>query len=301
MLLRAEDEANMINGLFGSLMNERAVEIWAFDHNTDLPFYPYKVLESAEDKVQAVAWHCYAFPGPDYSVMAELRERYPHIPQFMTECANYKPKPGTYNFQVAKNFMLSIQNGASGATMWVMATNSYYGPHTPLAGCDGCLGSIVVDSPTLYTKTNDYYMIGQFSRFIRRGAMSYVISHGGTEGNPLGSEQFYSIAAQNPDQSWVVVFMNNNGHDQDVVLQFAGDDAIWRGIIPNGTVVTWLLPHQMTSLVSMTFGNRVQSLLQWKLTWTLMLFLALCSLAGGYLYQKRRSAFRGYHLTSSES
>ncbi|KUJ23678.1 glycoside hydrolase, partial [Mollisia scopiformis] len=243
MYLGAEDEANLIVDALGSLMKERDVEIWAFDHNTDASFYPYQVLEKAQEYVQAVAWHCYALPAPDYSVLAEFRRRYPHIPQFMTECANYKPQAGTFNFQVAENFMLSIKNGASGATMWVMATDSYYGPHTPLAGCDGCLGSIIVHSPTLYTKTNDYYMIGQFSRFIRRGAISYATSDGGTAEDLSDKEQFYTIAAQNPDGSWVIVFMNNYGQEQNVVLQFTGQEEVfWQGVVPNATVVTWLLP-----------------------------------------------------------
>jgi glucosylceramidase len=274
MLLRAEDEVNLINGALGTLMRERDVDIWAFDHNTDATDYPYQVLESAHDNVQAIAWHCYALPGSDYSVMADFRRDYPDIPQFMTECANYKPQPGTWNFQVAKSFMLSIANGASGATMWVMATDPYYGPHTPLAGCDGCLGSIIVNSPSSYTKTNDYYMIGQFSRFIRRAAINFAISDGGNEGEYFSDRQFYAIATQNLDGSWVVVFMNNYGRDQNVVLQFTGnEDFLWQGVIPNGTVVTWLLPSATGGSVLRRIGSQLKRMVAFRTIWVFLLLI----------------------------
>jgi O-glycosyl hydrolase len=161
--------------------------------------------------------------------------------QFMTECSNYKPQPGSTNFNVAGSFMLPVQHYASGASMWVMATDEEYGPHSPFGGCDGCSGSIIVKSSTEYSKTNDYYMIGQFSRFIRRGAVNYEITEG-INGSVLTSTQFYVIAAKNPDGSWAVVFLNNNGKDEDVVLQLGEGMPVWQGVVPNAAVVTWQLP-----------------------------------------------------------
>lgn len=125
--------------------------------------------------------------------------------------------------------------------MWVMATNPDFGPHSPYGGRAGCLGSIVVNSSKVYTKTNDYYMVGQFSRFIRRGAVNHKVLSG-VEGTALDPTQFDIIAVKNPDMGWAVVFMNNWGSDQDVVLSFTEGGFEWEGTIPNATVVTWLLP-----------------------------------------------------------
>jgi glucosylceramidase len=58
----------------------------------------------------------------------------------------------------------------------------------------------------------------------------------------LDDTQMYIIATRNPDRSWAVVFMNNIGEDKDVVLQFGKGNSSWRGVIPNATVVTWVLP-----------------------------------------------------------
>ena len=120
------------------------------------------------------------------------------------------------------------------------ATDPDYGPHSPYGGCAGCLGSIVINSSTTYTKTNEYYMIGHFPRFIRRGAVNHRVLQG-VEGTTLDVHQFDVIATQNPDMGWAVVFVNNFGSDQDVQLEFL-DGHSWQGVIPNGTVVTWLLP-----------------------------------------------------------
>lgn len=172
--------------------------------------------------------------------MEDWHYAYPDRPQFMTECSTYLPQSGTYNFGVAQNFMSPVRHGASGGSMWVMATDPDYGPHSPYGGCAGCLGSIIVNSSTTYTKTNDYYMIGHFSRFIRRGAINHRVSLG-VEGNTLDEYQFDVIATQNPDMGWAVVFMNKFGSDQEIQLDFLEGHS-WQGVVPNGTVVTWLLP-----------------------------------------------------------
>lgn len=180
---------------------------------------------------------------------------FPGTLQFMTECSNYLPSG--VNFEVAQNFIPPVQHGASGAAMWVMATDPDYGPHSPYGGCAGCLGSIIVNSSTTYTKTNDYYMVGQFSRFVRRGAINYQVLQG-NEGSALTSNQFYVMAVQNPDLSWAVIFMNNYGSDQDVVLSFSGESGeFWEGTVPSGTVTTWLIPSQQ--ILDQTNGTQTNA------------------------------------------
>ena len=240
MYLDAVDEANLISQALGPLMKDRDVGIWAYDHNTDQPMYPQRVVEGGAGYVQAAAWHCYASPA-NYSVLDDFHYGNPEMLQFMTECSNYKPQAGTYNFNVANAFMPPVQHWASGASMWVMATDEMYGPHSPFGGCDGCSGSIIVKSTTEYTKTNDYYMVGHFSRFIRRGAVNYAVKQG-ISGSVLTPTQFYVVAAKNPDNSWAVVFMNNMAQDEEVVLQFGDGQPMWQGVIPNATLVTWVLP-----------------------------------------------------------
>lgn len=241
MYLDAVDEANLIAQGLGDAMHDRGVKIMAYDHNTDQPVYPARVRQGADGGMDAAAWHCYQSPVANYSVMDDFHTMYPDVPQFMTECSNYLPQAGTVNWAVATSFIPPVNHGASGANMWVMATNPTYGPHSPYGGCAGCQGSIFVNSSTTYTKTNDYYMIGQFSRYVRRGAINYSIISG-SEGSALDATQLYIMSVKNPDGSWAVIFMNNFGSDQNIRLSFTGSANVWQGTVPNSTVTTWLIP-----------------------------------------------------------
>ncbi|KAF2718076.1 glycoside hydrolase family 30 protein, partial [Polychaeton citri CBS 116435] len=242
--LDAVDQANLISQGLGYEMHKRGVKIMAYDHNTNQPVYPARVLQGANGGMDAAAWHCYETPVANYSVMDDFHYAFPDVPQFMTECSNYMPQAGNLNLQVAQAFIPPVQHGASGANMWVMATDPDYGPHALDGGCDGCLGSIIVHNSTSYTKTADYYNIGQFSRFVRRGATNYkVIS--GNEGTALDWNQFWIVAFKNPDKSWAVVFLNNLDQDEHVRLSFTGSDYIWHGVIPNATLTTWLIPSDI--------------------------------------------------------
>ena len=241
MYLDAADAAALLARGLGKAMHDRGVKLMAYDHNTDQPMYPMRVVQGAPQWTDMAAWHCYQSPAPNYTVLGDFHYAFPEKLQFMTECSNYLPEVGTANFAVASNFLTPVRFGASGAAMWVMATNPTYGPHSPYGGCAGCLGSIVVNSSTVYTRTNDYYMVGQLSRFIRRGAVNYKVLSG-FEGSALDAKQFDVIAVRNPDGGWAVVFMNRWGQDQDVVVTFEGSGLQWEGTVPNSTVTTWLIP-----------------------------------------------------------
>lgn len=240
MFLDASDAAAILNRGLGSALAERNVALMAYDHNTDQAVYPSQVIQRAPGLVQAAAWHCYAYLA-NYTVMADFAQAYPTTPQFMTECSTYLPTTLGLNWGVANAFLPSVKYGGSGGTMWVMATDPDFGPHAPYGGCAGCQGAIIVNSSTAYLKTNDYYMVGQFSRFIRRGGRNYNVIKG-NEGDHLSPNQFNTIAVQNPDKSWAVVFVNNMNRTENVRLSFTGSRNVWEGVVPNSTVTTWLIP-----------------------------------------------------------
>ncbi|KAK4634343.1 Endo-1,6-beta-D-glucanase [Fulvia fulva] len=173
--------------------------------------------------------------------MSDFRQAYPETPQFMTECSTYLPTTLGLNWGVANALIPSVQNGGSGATMWVMATDPDFGPHAPWGGCAGSQGAIIVNSSTEYLKTNDYYMVGQFSCFIRRGGQNVQVTKG-NEGDNLSPNQFNNIAVRNPDKSWAVVFVNNMNRTENVRLSFTGSGNVWEGVVPSSTVTTWLIP-----------------------------------------------------------
>lgn len=84
-------------------------------------------------------------------------------------------------------------------------------------------------------------MVGQFSRFIRRGSTNYKIIKG-NEGNHLTPNQFNALAARNPDNSWAIVFVNNMNRTENVRIAFTESGTVWEGVVANATVTTWILP-----------------------------------------------------------
>ncbi|KXT17213.1 hypothetical protein AC579_322 [Pseudocercospora musae] len=240
MFLDAADAADILNAGLGAALQERNVSLLAYDHNTDQAAYPMRVIQRAPGFVHGAAWHCYAYLA-NYTVLEDFHEAFPNTPQFLTECSNYRPRAGALNWAVADAFMLPTQFGSSGSTMWVMATDANYGPHAPWGGCDACSGAIIVNSSTAYTKTSDYYMVGQFSRFVRRGARNYKVLRG-IEGDISTNGQFGIVAINNPDKGWVIVFKNNMNRTETVRLSFTGSSHVWEGTIDNATVTTWLIP-----------------------------------------------------------
>lgn len=260
MYLDSVDQASMLVRGLGGLLHERGVKFMAYDHNTDQPVYPARVIQGAgTENVDAIAWHCYQSPVADYAVLDDLHQFSPETPQFMTECSNTAATVGSTNYWVAQNFIPSVQHGASGASMWVMATDENFGPRSPYGGCDTCLPSIFVNSSSHYEKTIDYYMIGHFSRFIRRGAINHQVVTGNTGGGTDWSSQFWILAEQNPDGGWAVVMMNNNPDDQLVTLSFIGSQSVWEGTVPAQTVVTWMLPSDNILASNATIGSSAPS------------------------------------------
>lgn len=251
MHLNACDEANLISKYLGELMKDRDVSIWAYDHNTDQPAYPMTVMETAEDYVQGTAWHCYQSPIANYSILSDFHNSYPDKLQFMSECGS-----NAKEFGIASNFIQPSNNWASGGTQWVLATNDDYGPHSSTGGCENCLGSIIVHSNGTYTKTQNYYMMGHFSRFIRRGSVNYQVTQGNT-GTDLDQHQFYTMAVKNPDSSWVIELMNNYDQEKNVVVSITNDQGSktsYTGSVPQYSLVTWLLPNNETSSLK-ALGN----------------------------------------------
>ena len=133
-----------------------------------------------------------------------------------------------------------MQNWAMGSLAWTLATNTNDGPclDTPGACCT-CTGLVVVNTTAgTYNFTTDYYMMGQFSKFMPRGATvlagtgSYTYSSGG------GLE---SVASLNLDGTRSVVIENKFDNPVYVTLTTKSGE-IWSGLVETESVTTWILP-----------------------------------------------------------
>lgn len=153
----------------------------------------------------------------------------------MTECWTSETVP----WYQAANFTIGpLQNWASGAMAWTLATNRSDGPHLTTGGCTHCRGLITVSSNGTYTKTIDYYTMAQFSKFIQQGAVILSGTGSYTYGDGTGIQ---SVASLNPDGTRTVVIMNLFSNSIDLSLNTTSGE-LWSGNIPQESVVTWVLP-----------------------------------------------------------
>ncbi|CAH0392171.1 unnamed protein product [Bemisia tabaci] len=127
MYIYADESGRLINEKIGPALKAAGLrtQVWAWDHNTDVPEYPQKVLDTAPSFVKTVAWHCYA-RNNDWATLSRFHERNPNVTQIMSECWT-SPKTGWVH---AADFTMGpLQNWGGGAIAWALGTNPEYGPH----------------------------------------------------------------------------------------------------------------------------------------------------------------------------
>ncbi|OIW33048.1 putative beta-1,6-glucanase Neg1 [Coniochaeta ligniaria NRRL 30616] len=248
LVIEPAESGQLIHDFVGPALRHAGLEteIWAYDHNTDRPDYPQTVFDMAPEYVNTAAWHCYANPI-DWTVLTEFYHNNSHVEgfkQFHTECWTSNIYTG-WN-QAADFTMGPMQNWAMGSLAWTLATDTNDGPclDTPGACCT-CTGLVVVDTAAgTYNFTTDYYMMGQFSKFMPQGATvlegtgSYTYSSGG------GVE---SVASLNPDGTRSVVIENKFGNPIYITLTTKGGET-WSGLVEAESVTTWVLPPILSAI-----------------------------------------------------
>ncbi|KAL7935768.1 endo-1,6-beta-D-glucanase BGN16.3 [Trichoderma chlorosporum] len=208
-------------------------QIWAYDHNTDVIDYPTQVIGVAGSDVAGVAWHCYASPAPDWTVLSTFHNNFPNVPQYMTEC--YTPQGAAWN-DVVGFTMGPLQNWASGVLAWTLGSDASNGPHLTSGGCGNCQGLVTVNNGQ-YTLQTSFYMLAQFSKFMPVGA--HVLNGSGSA--QLGPGGVESVATLNPDGTRTVVIENTYSNDIYIHLSTSSGQE-WSGNIPTNSLVTWVLP-----------------------------------------------------------
>lgn len=242
MKIEADESAGLIQNNVGPALRGAGLDtqVWAYDHNTDQYNYPQTVFNTAGQYVNTAAWHCYA-PGKDQALwapMTQFHDEFPDSEQYMTECWTAK---GHTDWQSTSNFnMFPLQNWGNGIIAWTLGSWSTGGP--ALSGgsaCSVCTGLITVNQDQgTYNKEVDYYMMGQYSKFMAKGGRvvdgtgSYIFDDG---------TGLLSVASVNPDNTRTVVIQNR--YDKDIFVQVGTErDGSWNGRVPGSSTTTWVLP-----------------------------------------------------------
>ena len=201
--MEMDQEAQLwfINAHLGPTMRNAGfnTKIIAFDHNLDNTNYPTRVAGNS-DYVDGSAFHLYA---GNISAMTTVKNATNKNIYFTEQYTGTNGSfSGDFGWHMQNVMIGSMNNWAKIALEWNLATNSNYGPRTP-GGCTECLGAITVANNNI-TRNVSYYIIAQFSKFVKSGAVR--IGSSTTEGD------LHQVAFKNTDGSIAVVLYNNGGN-----------------------------------------------------------------------------------------
>ncbi len=197
--------------------------ILGWDHNWGDPTYPTALLNdpTTRSDLTGIAWHCY---GGSPTEMTTLYNTDPAVGAYETECAT---GAAVTPISTPDLLMQSAQNYAKTVELWNLALDPNHGPHS--GGCPDCLGVVTIDQNTgNVTYSNDYYQVGQYSKFVVPGA--YHIAS-----NTLGS--LADVAFKNPDGSKVVVAHNDGSSSSSFQVLWANQG--FNYTLPAGATVTF--------------------------------------------------------------
>ena len=127
----------------------------------------------ARQYVGGTAWHCYA---GDRSAPAVVQAAHPDKDVYFTECSG-----GDWDTDFASVLGWNTQNlligqprvGARTVLLWNLALDENHGPRVGADGCSDCRGVVTVHQApgNQYERNVEYYALGQFSKFVRPGAL----------------------------------------------------------------------------------------------------------------------------------
>jgi glucosylceramidase len=200
MLLPASSEVNFISNYLAPALSQAGLGtvILGGDDVQVNTSYADTLLNdpTTYNDLYATAWHCYQ---NNLGNMTTIHNSHPGKKIYESECST--GDGGIAPMNAAQLALESTFNWASGAELWNLALDTNGGPKMG-AGCTGCTGLVTIDQSTgAATYTDNFYMLGQFSKFIVPGAAHI----GSTDGGGVWSQAY-----RDPDGTEVLVAHNNN-------------------------------------------------------------------------------------------
>ncbi len=192
-LWSAEEQRDFIRDHLGPLLAARHLDtrIWCYDHNFDNLKFPSTILQdpAAARFVDGTAFHHYV-GQPD--AMTKLLAAFPDKHVYFTEGSVFQTKG-------AAQLVSYLRNGARCYNAWVTFIDQDRKPNPGPHPCS--LTGVVLDRQRLRPEYRfDYYMHGQFTKFIRPGAIRLESSQ------PANAPA--NVVFRTPDGSVVLVAVN---------------------------------------------------------------------------------------------
>ncbi len=222
-LWTGEEQRDFIRDHLGPLFKQHNVKtlIWCWDHNWNLPGFPRAVLSDpqAAQYVDGTAWHLYE---GKVEAQSELKAEFPDKHAYFTEGSVFKPNGAIRLAQILRHWSRSYN-------AWVIMLDEHRkpnrGPHSASATCIELLD----DGSVRYNF--DYYMQGQFMKYIQRGAVR-------VESSLPDIRTFGNVAFLNPDGRVTLVVANSARGPQPFVVKCGAK--MFKTELPGGSVASYI-------------------------------------------------------------
>jgi len=216
LLMEASEQTNFIKNNVGPAFKAAGLttKIIAYDHNTDRTDYPLSVLgdAGANPYVDGSAFHFYS-PNAPITVLSQVHDAFPTKNVYFTEL--WTQAPGNFasdlSYHVQNLEIGAVRNWSRNVIEWNLASDQYYGPHTP-GGCTQCLGAITVNGDAVM-RNPAYYTVAHSSKFVRPGSVRIA-------SNVVGNLQ--NVAYKTPNGKRVLVVLNTGSTLQSFNIQYKG-------------------------------------------------------------------------------
>jgi glucosylceramidase len=198
-------------------------EIWIFDHNFNQAMdYPARILEDprAYAAADGVAFHAYE---GRVEQMGQLHEAYPEKDLYFTEYS-------TWRSSGIEKILSYLRNGSRSYNAWVTCLDDRRQPNAGPHPASPTFVTVSSSDPSVYWYIPEYYMLGQISRYVQRGAHRILSDEGSVHA-------VTDAAFLNPDGTLVLVVVNQTERQHTFRVTAQGKQ--FTATVPEKTVATY--------------------------------------------------------------
>lgn len=202
-------------------MKSKGIDIWCFDHNWNTPYYPEHIFNDtlASSYVTGSGWHGYRGKAVE---MSGVHDKFPDKKIFFTERS-------TYGVKGAHEIVAIFRNWASTYNAWVTMLDTDLQPNAgPFNPNPTMVMFDLSTSDVIYNL--EFYMYGQFSKYIRRGAVRVssetlvgIVENGGSDDDKTISHvAFVNDKSVSGLSTMCLVVVNSRQEAVNLAIQWNG-------------------------------------------------------------------------------
>ncbi len=207
------------------------VKLWAFDHNCSIAENYVKALASVEgamDAIDGIAFHDYS---GDMKTMQKIYDEYLNKGNNKNQTVNLTER-SVWGTKGANSIITYLRNNAISYNSWVTMLDSNIGIHQWPGTPDPTMFARAAGSSSDYWAMPEFYITGQFTRFVRPGYVR-VASDEGNEAS------IRNVVFKNPETNELAaVVVNASKKKQN--FKFVMDGQQFIGAVPAGNVATYV-------------------------------------------------------------